>query len=213
MSRIKSNKEYALKITHPEYGDFYLSHVQKYRFGNKLDHGYIFTKDLTKVRKWKSEKYILNCIEEIKKYLNNKNADIKLVFGSNVRDELKTKLSFYGKRYFLMIPFITSEEMLKNAKDEFDKTNEKLISSSKEFVKILKKKNFNTEDFSENYRVFNNHKYNHARHYECLENHKKGEEVFFNIANASFGFRLLKLRTLKAYQEDNLCDLSDDINE
>ena len=44
MSRIKSNKEYALKLTHPEFGDFYLSHVQKYSFGNKLDHGLFLLK-------------------------------------------------------------------------------------------------------------------------------------------------------------------------
>jgi len=58
MSRIKTNKEYAIRITVPEIGDCYFSHTND--TNNYFFRTFVFTNVLSSVTKWKTT----NSIEE-----------------------------------------------------------------------------------------------------------------------------------------------------
>lgn len=193
MPRFKSNKEYALKLCHPEFGDFYFNYQDK-----KI---YKFTKDLSKVLKWKTSNYIENIISNIENHLNNNSGEILLMFGAEVDDVLKRKLVFERKKYYHHIKFITNHSSLKIAKDEYEKINDIMISNIKEFAKIFKNKIYDKQKFVQARSKFNQNVSIHDKAYNCVQNHNNSVQVIFSVVDASYGFRLLKLRTLRSIQE------------
>ena len=198
MPKFKSNKEYALKLNHPEFGDFYFN---CYTIPTWREKNFKFTKDLSKVKKWKTKKFVENVISIIDTNLKRKSGEIILMFGDEVEDLLKSKLVLDKKKYYHHIKFIRNYEILNKSKDDFYKIHDILILNSEELTKILKSENFDRNDFIEAKKMFNNNMAIHTKKYNILENNNMGENIVFNIVDASFGFRLLKLKNLKSVQE------------
>jgi len=70
MGRIISNKQYSIRITHPEFGDYYYSH-------HNLDkRQYVFTQKLSSVSKWKTKKIAEQNLEQ----MSNISRDCSIIF-------------------------------------------------------------------------------------------------------------------------------------
>ena len=99
MSKLKTNKEYAIKLTHPEFGDYYFSYDRwniKYR-------NYIFTKSLKKVMTWKTIKFAEKQINLLLSNLNSGKGKVLLSFIDCFDDNIKSLIITSRKKNFYVI--------------------------------------------------------------------------------------------------------------
>jgi len=123
MSKIKTNKEYTIKIEHPTLGIYYYSYCG---FNDKF-RPFVFTKNLSKVQTWKTTKFVEKHIESILSKINQKSGKIYLSLGTepdeNLSRELKENSIISRKmNYYIIektdnirskIGLITAEENIK----------------------------------------------------------------------------------------------------
>lgn len=208
MARFKTNKEYAIKITHPEFGVYYYSHCNSpyYSYNSQnTKYKYIFVQDLSKVLTWKSTGFTEKQIIEINTRLINHSGQILLSLGANVNQETKSKLILSKKKYYFEIKAITSRENVKTAQDDLNRLNVSLLEDCKNVTKLIKKNKHVEKDFQKEFiKIFKQLESDInlcRKSYNFLDN-SQNVEIFIEIVDASYNFRLLKLRTLNNLQEE-----------
>jgi hypothetical protein len=221
MSKIKTNKEYAIKIIHPEFGEFYYS----YNGWNRFYRTYIFTKNLSKVLTWKTNKFAEKQIDLILSNLEMNKGKIFLSLGCEVDDNIKHSAILSRKKYFYPIISAKSKLVINNAIDNIQECGLNLITLKNEIESINNfKDNFVIKNFES---VFNCDKilynledaekyiaeiknasnilynfYNNSISYiencKIVEDDKlrSDNEIYLDIVDASYKFRKLKLKNL-----------------
>lgn len=211
MARFKTNKEYAIKITHPEFGVYYYSHYNyaggysyNYNNYNNSKVNYIFVQDLSKVLTWKSTGFTQKKLTEINSDLHSNSGKILLSLGTDVKQEIKDRAILSKKKYYFEINAITSREIAKTAQDDLDRLNISLLEDSKNIAKLIKKNKHVEKDFQKDFmKIFKQLESDInlcRKSYNFLDN-SQNVKVFIEIVDASYNFRLLKLRTLNKLQE------------
>ena len=195
MPRFKSHKDYAIKITHPEFGDFYFSYIKDYD-------NYIFTKNLKNVTTWKTlnsiEKNIIEIIEHMNRYSPVK---ILLSFGKNIDDNFKSRMIVSMKRYFFSIESATTMIDINKAQKYI---NENTLLSDVEFIKqsIIDNKHID-KHFNSYISKLRDDITQYTKYYNFLKEFEfKKDCALLEIVDASYGFRRLKLKTLKNAKTD-----------
>jgi hypothetical protein len=201
MGRRKTNKEYTIRLVHPELGEFYYHYTN----GDWGRNTYFFTRDLHKVTTWKTVKYVDG---EIKKIILNLDAKSKskilLEFGKDVpKEELLLKMTISRKKYYYPITKVSSRFHIDNAKNTLNKLEETLLNDSKFITKMIKKSRHVEDGFMHIVNKLTNDLNLYRKEYSFLENNKDSEPIYLDIVDASYGFRLLKLKTLKKAQTEN----------
>ena len=213
--RAKLRKDFAIKLIHPEMGDFYFHYSNRiynnsnriYNNSNRIYNNYTFyfTQNLNKVNTWKTSKYAETQIKQISEYLQNKNAKILLEFGEEPNEEMKKKLTVSRKKYYFTINSVISKIHFEEAKNNINKLNETLINDSKMITKLIRKCKHVEKDFLKIVNKLTNDINLYRKDHSFLEKNKDSEPIFLDVVDASYGFRLLKLRTLKKVQiEDEI---------
>lgn len=201
---MKNNKEYTVRLTHPEFGEYYFSHINRhgYSAASSFKFSYVFTKDLSKVTTWKTIKYVENEIKDITEKLIYHKADILFSFGSEVKDEIKNKLIFSRKKYYYRIEKIASLQSIENSKNIIDELKVSLVTDSENITQLIKDNKLIEKDFNKKITKFKEDISRYKFNYEFIE--KLNDDITtIDIADASYGFRALKLRKLNNYQEKN----------
>jgi len=135
--------------------------------------------------------------------LQKNEGHILLEFGEEPKDELKDKLTVSRKKYYFTIKSIMSKQLIKTAKDNVDKLNESLVDDSKMITKLIKKNKHVEKDFMSIINKLTTDVNMYRKDYKFLEKNKDAEPVYLDIVDASYGFRLLKLKTLKKMQTED----------
>jgi len=201
MGKIKSNKEYAIRITHPDIGSFYFNYDN---WGK-----YIFTSNLSKVKKWKT----LSCVkDQVHRIVTNTNSRSGNTNGHftffncdeiNIPDKLKHNVRISRKKKFYYVNHLISKEKVKFDEYEMDKVYEPLKEQIIEISKLFKNDTFKDVQFEDDVKnkfkkltkIINQYKKNQGvviRHMDT----KGNEKVYIDIVDASFNFRTLKLQKL-----------------
>lgn len=213
MGRIKTNKEYSIKLIHPEFGEYYLNYIRdnnQYCYGyakNKIGYSYIFTKNLNKVTTWKNAKTIESTINLIKDSLCNGTCEILLSLGKEVKEEIIDKLICSRKKYYFRILFATSQPLIDEAKKNINSLNISLLRDSELIMEAIKNGGHIEKDFSKQIKKLDSQVSKYRTDYLFLEEAEKSG-VLLDIVDASYGFRFLKLKNLK-----NLNNESEELEE
>lgn len=203
MGRRKLIKEYAIRLIHPELGEWYY-HYCNNNYGR---YEFFFTQDLNKVLTWKTLKFTNKEIQVMIKNLEKGNYGahkILLEFGKTPKEELKDKMIISRKKYYYIIKSIPiSKFHIENAQNIIDNLDKSLVEDSKNITKILKK-----NKKSDNLPILINKLSNDIDRYKkeafFLEKTTQNSGNYvLDIVDASYNFRLLKLRTLKKVQVEN----------
>jgi len=205
MTRLKSNKEYAIKLVHPEFGDFYLTYKNTPVYNTPLT--YFFSKNLSKVSTWKTLSYLEKEVSEIYKKLDNSIGKIHLSFGElNMNDDVdnlildntifKQKMIISRKKYYFPISDITSKELVENAKEIINNLNTTLIEDSKNITNLLIDSNQMEKSFMKTFGKLGSDIHLYRKNKNFLEKFKDNNYAYLEIVDASYKFRLLKLKTL-----------------
>lgn len=193
MGRIKTNKEYTIKLIHPEFGEYYLYYIRNNSYGNGIS--YIFTKNLNKVLTWKTIKYVEEEMKSIKDRLSNVTGDILLSFGENVNEELKPRLIYSRKKYFFKVSFATSHALMEEAQNNINSLNISLLTDSELIFETIKNGMHFEKEFSKIIKNLDSQISKYRTEYFFLEK-SKTNGVFVDIVDASYNFRFLKLKNL-----------------
>lgn len=209
MPKNKIFKDFAIKLIHPDFGDFYYSW--------RREHNYVFVKELPKVMKWKTTKFTEKQIKLIQSDLEKNKGSILLSFGDNVNDSLKSRMIISKKRYYFPITEIIDMSNLNVAKEGINKYNsefkdvyEKFLVSLKDIKNDLLLKNTDEKtfinDINENILTFKNFVKdtnklsknidNYLYHKNILEELSTHSGSYLDIVDASYNFRKLKLNTI-----------------
>jgi len=222
MSRIKSNKEYAIRLTVPEHGEYYFSHVKNtdnFRFRT-----YVFTNVLSSVTKWKT----ISAIEE-QVFIINKlmiEGGCKILFQSNESNDNTIEIR---KKNYYQIDMICSDifynkisEKIEKIKNDIISTENNIKTQKKVIKNKYKSKNYETfnkkldtvEDIEiilDNNRSFTNLLFNLKcyindsmksnvkleENYKILEKFKMCKGSNIDVVDVSLNFRLIKLKNIK----------------
>lgn len=206
MPRIRTNKQYAIRLVHKDLGNFYFNYLNDGGYYNDSKK-YMFIKDLNKVHKWKTLSVIEEYIEELISNLKSSKNKISIQFGKtmpNVPVEYKDKIENYRGRYYLNInKGVISKHVIEKSERTIKKLDETLENDSF-FVydKIKNSSHVKITDFDKIVKKLANDIRTYQKSYNELENiNKKGSEIYYlDIVDASFNFRTLKLRNLKSLQ-------------
>ena len=197
--RVKSRKDYTIKLVHPEMGEFYFHYYNR----DYTRYNYYFTQNLNKVKVWKTSKFVESQIKDIFDKLDDKKGKVFLEFGEEPNEEMKSKLTISRKKYYFTINSIMSKIHIDNAKNNISELNETLVNDSKLITKLIRKNKHIEKDFMKIINKLTNDINMYRKDYNFLEKSKDSEPVFIDIVDASYGFRLLKLKTLKKVQIEN----------
>lgn len=199
MTRCKINKEYAIKITHPEFGEYYFSYTNNNGYySNHNNLSYIFTKNLNKVTTWKTIKYAEKEIFQIMENINKYRSNIKLLIGTEVNEEIKSRLILSRKKYYFIVNSVSSQSII----DRSNRLNETILEDSKNITESIKKNSHIDKNFMEILKKFEKDINSFREDYNFLQKIKTND-VNLDIVDASYGFRRLKLKTLNMFQDDN----------
>jgi hypothetical protein len=202
MARRKTLKEYAIRLNHPEFGDFYYQYNTANSYYSQSNN-YYFTQNLSKVETWKTLKFAEAKIKEINERLKNKQAKVLLSFGKEPKEELKSKMIVSRKKYYYPIASITSKVHVERAKENLDRLNESLIKDSRMITRLIKKSKHVEKSFIDIFKKLSNDIDQYRKDHNYLEKNKNCENVFLDIVDASYSFRLLKLKTLRKVQSED----------
>jgi hypothetical protein len=197
MARRKTNKEYAVRLTHPTLGVFYYHYTPSSYYYSS---GYIFyfTQNLSKVKTWKTQRFVQKEILNIQDRLNKKSSKIYLSLGTSVPDELKNKVVISRKRYFYPINSITSKFHLDEAENTIKQLSNTITADSKLVAKMAKKLKISDKFMEIVDRLYKDVKvYKEKNEFLHKMKNSNSESIYLDIVDASYGFRLLKLKTLK----------------
>ena len=201
MVRIKTNKEYTIRLVHPEFGTFYYNY-------STYDNC-VFTQKLSRVAKWKTYFLVEQKIKDLEAQLSRKTWKIHLSFGTEVSDEIKNKISCNRKKYYYDVTSITSKHQFEKATDNIDNLKKTLVTDSETISETISNliRNGFTDCFFDKISIilkkFNGDINSYKKDYNYLKkcNHRD-VGAYLDIADASYGFRLLKLKTLKDIQNE-----------
>lgn len=224
--RKKTNKEYAIRLVHPEFGEYYFNYV-KYsdsNYGYSNIHNFMFTKDLSKVKKWK-------ILDVVNYNISNMTDKVQKISKDNILLQIddnavkSDKMIISRKKYYYQISQIGSESIVCKIKEKIEKCNEILLSL-KESIKKEKdyynNLNLIKNEIKNEIDIENISKYHSdilSRLNSIKKNIKKCKSyqtdiddlnkklseietgIKIDIVDASFNFRLKKLKTLKIIEE------------
>jgi len=207
--RRKTNKEYAVRLNHPELGTFYYQYSNNEYWNNNAK--FYFTQNLSKVDTWKTMKYVEKQIITIKDNLDKKKAKILLYLGDQISNELKTnpRIIQSRKRYYYEITVVTSKTHLDKAKDNLERLSETLIADSKIVTKMIKKSQILEKDFMSFFTKLYSDVNLYRKEHSFLEKNKNIDTINLDIVDASYSFRLLKLKTLKTVESDEINEIDE----
>lgn len=225
--RKKTNKEYAIRLVHPELGEFYFSYIKysdSYRSYNDII-SFMFTKDLSKVKKWKTLDIVKNEVMNMPDIIRKSSANSVLL---KIDDSVKTgKVIISRKKYYYSITNIGSEIYINKFKEKIENIN-KIIFDLKKSIKE-EKINYNNIKLEIKTKIENDQDIDNIikGHHVFLEklniikkdiNNCKKYQIELNklnihlndiengikidIVDASFNFRLKKLKMLNTFQEE-----------
>ena len=210
MGRIKSNKQYSIRITHPIHGVFYYSHFN----WDKMQ--YIFTQKLSSVSKWKTKKIVEQNISEMVQHTTNSR---NIVFQVGVvKDddttlgdiELGQDMFVFRKRIYQKVRQVIKKSEVSESSDEMLKIYDTLKLGLKElnelfgddsFIDVQYEKDTKSifNRFVQNMNMYNKHQ---NRVIKATKLRKNNQLVYIDLVNSSFNFRGLKLKTLTSYGDD-----------
>lgn len=232
MPRIRTSKEFAIKLIHPKFGDFYYSYAG---WSDKGYH-YIFVRNLSKVSKWKTEKFTEKQINNMLTSTKNKKCKILLSFGENVDDSLKTLMIESKKKFYFPVSSIASLYSLNKTIEDniiiesnlktqsisflgvFEDLKNNFIPNLEEYLSdsTVNQKNVNFENqlsyidilmknTSELSHLMKDYISNNKQIHNTkliVDDNKKNDGAYLDIVDASYNFRSLKIKTLKILDED-----------
>jgi hypothetical protein len=187
----KNNKEFAIRLYHPEFGYFYYSHANDSYTRNKK---FYFVQNLKSVSKWKKK----DVAEKNMEYILSKNYHTLILSFDKSSDIQHTDIEVYGKRKYYTINRIplteTNIETLKTKSVELEKS---LNNNFDMMSELFNKKIFN-DDFFKRVNLFNKD----TRAYKNIHEKLRSDEgVHLDIVDVSFNFRSLKLKKLQENKE------------
>lgn len=195
---MRNKKEYAIKITNKNLGDFYY-HYTKILWKDNYKY-YVFSKKTIGVRKWKTIQYINTVIDEIfEKLLHRSPRSIILLectdlFNEGIVKESEYNLLISRKKCFIQVTKVSSKNMIERTDLEISNYVSKITSLMKtaENDKILdltvvKKMLDNLELKITSYNKYK--KCDNANYQDYINNS-------IDYVDASYNFRLLKLKKL-----------------
>ena len=225
MSKIKTNKEYAIKVVHPEFGDFYFSYDGHGGFKKT----YIFTKNLSKVVTWKTSKFAKKQIDLILSYLETDKGKILLSLGEEVDENVKNRTILSRKKHFYPVNLAKSKLRVNDAIINIKGLNSNMIVNSKNLIKSIdnlsknifinnfessfddRKMFLNLEHTEESIKKikdslnvlgkFYNDSIFYVDEHKTIKNYEEDVDVYLDMVDASNNFRGLKMRTLKKLEE------------
>ena len=213
--RRKSNKEYAIRLVHPDFGEYYFNYDN--RNYDNLNHGtyiFMFTQTLSNVRKRKTlkivEKQILDITNKLSDSINNKILiPITEELREKLNEEIKSKLLFQRSKYYFIIQSVISKYHVNDAKNNIERLNVSLIEDSKQITNSIRETLHIEKDFMKVLKKFESDINQYRKDYSFLEKHTNIEVAYLDIVDASYGFRYLKLKTLR---EINIEDETEVVN-
>lgn len=197
---MRNNKEYAIKITNKNLGDFYY-HYTKILWKDNYRY-YVFSKKTIGIRKWKTIGYINTVIDEIfEKLLHNNRIARSMIllectdlFNEGIVKESEYNLLISRKKCFIQVTKVSSKNMIERTDLEISNYVSKITSLMKtaENDKILdltvvKKMLDNLKLKITSYNKYK--KCDNANYQDYINNS-------IDYVDASYNFRLLKLKKL-----------------
>jgi hypothetical protein len=204
MTRFKSHKDYAIKMVHPEFGDFYFSYADTYA------NLYIFTKNLKRVCKWKTKNSILSKINEIIESTHR--SRILLSFGKDVNDSFKNRIlidknmTVSMKRYYYRVRNVSTSVFIKEAQINIDAISKTLVPDVESIRQAIINNAVDEKKFMDKLQEFIKDINEYRKNYSIIKKYTRNTEglAFIDIVDASYGFRNLKLKTLKNVNEPEM---------
>lgn len=186
MSKLKSKREYAIRLVFPEVGEYYLSRIEKQ--WSKCT--YLFTSELTKVQKWKTK----NKVDDIIKKISESKNSIYLLLGTetNLLPKYKDNISFSMNKYRFLIKDIMTKENIDKIRSDINGLDAVLLEDLSLIADLIQYKKIDKDTF-----VFlkkfekDIHLYRILNGYSIFDDNK-----YIDIVDASYGFRYLKLKAL-----------------
>lgn len=205
MGRRKGHKEYAIKLIHPELGEYYYHYNNNGGYYSGHEFNYYFTQNLNKVSTWKTLKFAEKQILEITNILDKHSGKVLIELGKDIKEELKNKVIVSRKKYYYPITSIMSRVHMENAKNNLTRLNQTLVDDSKLITRMIKKSKHVEKEFMSILQKLQDDINLYRKDHKFLKTNINAEPIFLEIVDASYSFRLLKLRTLKKVQiEDEL---------
>lgn len=196
MGKRKSTKDYAIRLIHPDIGEYYFNYCDN-------SNNFVFTQTLSRVQTWKTNETLNWQIENIESKLKSQSSRIILSLGkdvSDIKEEIKTKLICSMKRYYYPISCIKSKQLIENAKNNIIRLDKSLLPDSELITDMIKHSRQTDKNFISILKTLESDVNLYRKEYAYLQKNKNAEEIFLDIVDASYNFRLLKLKTLKNIQ-------------
>ena len=164
---------------------------------------FMFTKDLIKVKTWKT----LNCAKEtISSMISNLEKNLSQILIPLTKEQEskfeESKLIFIRKKAYYPIKSITSQLQYNLSKEVINKLSPVLAEDSKKITDLIEGNKITDIEFMPIFRKFENDVHEYITGFNLVERHNNGEPLL-DIVDASYGFRLIKLQTLAKIQESN----------
>jgi hypothetical protein len=187
----KNNKEYAIRLYHPEFGDFYYSHSNDTYTRSKK---FCFVKNLKRVAKWKKK----DVAEKNMEYILGKNYHILFLSFDKNSEIQHTDIEVYGKRkYYTINRLPLTEKNIETLKLKNEELEKSLSINFDLMSELFNKKIFN-DDFFKRVNLFKKDTKTYKDNHEKL---RSDEGVILDVVDASFNFRSLKLKKLQETEE------------
>ena len=205
MARRKTTKEYAIRLIHPDLGEYYFNYMNTGNYYSSKQHPeYVFTQTLKKVNTWKTKDVVEKFVKNIVSTVNNKQRKIYIPLGKeldeNLSVDIKSKVVCIKKRYYFSIENIFTNSEVLHINEENEKLNVSITADSKYITKKIKEEDFTSQDFLIVLNKFNNNIKRYNKNTKVLNSCLLEGRI--DIVNASYGFRYLKLKNLKSIEPD-----------
>lgn len=205
MGRRKLTKEYAIRLVHPEIGEYYFNYINTGGYyETKTDA--IFTQTLSKVRKWKTLKTVEEQILTITNELKSKKLKIFIPITNDARenfsDDIKNKMICNRKKYYYPIEKVISKHHINAARNNVNRLNETLLCDTKMISEMIEKSEHLEKDFMKIIKKLENDLNTYRKDHSFLDKNKDVDIAHLDIVDASYGFRYLKLKTLREFVVD-----------
>lgn len=206
MARRKTTKEYAIRLIHPELGEYYFNYMNTGNYySSKQIPEYVFTQTLKKVNTWKTKNVVEKFVKDIVSTVNGKKRKIYIPLGKeldeNLSREIKSKIVCIKKRFYFSIENIFTDSEVVRLKEENEKIHSAIVIDSKFIKKKIKEEDFTSEDFLIVLNKFNNSIKRYNKNTNTLNTTLLEGRI--DIVNASYGFRYLKLKNLKSIEPED----------
>lgn len=192
MSKLKSKREYAIRLVFPEVGEYYLSRIES--TWNNCN--YLFTSDLSKVQKWKTK----NKLDEIIKNISESKNSIFLLLGTetDLLPKYKDDITYSMKKYRFLIKKITTKDNIDKIRSDIGNLDLVLLEDSSIITNLIQNNNVDKETLN-----FLKKFENDIRLYRKLNGYLSifDDNKYIDIVDASYGFRYLKLKALNEKAE------------